>query len=38
MTVFDVRLHVLSQGDRFDLRSRTPTEHPASQVERRLVG
>jgi cyanophycinase len=38
MSVFDVKLHVLSQGDRFDLRSRTPTEHKAEQVEKRLAG
>jgi cyanophycinase len=38
MSVFDVRLHVLSQGDRYDLASRTPTAEFAAQVEKELLG
>ena len=37
LTVFNVRLHLLSQGDEFDLTTRTPTSHPAEEVERELV-
>src|SRR5215207_3333249 len=38
LTVFNVRLHLLSQGDEFDLMTRTPTSHPAEEIERELVG
>jgi cyanophycinase len=34
MSVFDVKLHVLSQGDTFDLESRRPAAHPAEKVEK----
>jgi cyanophycinase len=34
MSVFDVKLHVLSQGDVFDLRTRRPKGFPAEAAER----
>jgi len=34
MSVFDVKLHVLSQGDVFDLRTRRPRGFPAEAAER----
>ena len=34
MSVFDVKLHVLSQGDVLDLRTRRPTGYPAEAAER----
>lgn len=36
LSVFGVTLHVLSQGDHFDLRSRTPGMTPAEVLEREL--
>jgi len=33
LSIFDVRLHVLSQGDEFSLETRRPTHHFASAVE-----
>ncbi|GLC25626.1 cyanophycinase [Roseisolibacter agri] len=36
LSLFGVRLHVLSQGDEFDLASRTPTNHPAEEVDAAL--
>jgi cyanophycinase len=36
MSIFDIRLHILSQGDVFDLQARQATPHPAVKVERRL--
>jgi cyanophycinase len=38
MSIFNVRLHVLSQGDEFDLQTRTPILHPATEVEEELAG
>ena len=38
MSIFNVRLHVLSQGDEFDLGTREPISHPAEKVEEELVG
>jgi cyanophycinase len=38
MSIFNVRLHVLSQGDEFDLRTREPILRPAEKVEEELVG
>ena len=38
LTIFDVKLHMLSMGDRFDIRERRPTNAPAEVVERELVG
>ena len=38
MSIFDVRLHLLSQGDEFDLQERVPKNHPAGAVEEELVG
>jgi len=37
MSIFNVRLHVLSQGDEFDLRTREPSMHPAETVEKELA-
>lgn len=37
LSVFDVTLHLLSQGDRFDLRSRTPESGPAELVEEEMA-
>jgi cyanophycinase len=37
MSVFNVRLHLLSQGDEFDLRTREPKLHPAEEVEEKLL-
>jgi cyanophycinase len=37
-SIFNVRLHVLSQGDEFDLRNREPIAHPAEDVEKQLAG
>ena len=34
LSIYDVRLHVLSQGDEFDLRTRRPAEIPRSQAQR----
>jgi cyanophycinase len=36
LSLFGVRLHVLSQGDEFDITSRTPTNHPAERVDETL--
>jgi hypothetical protein len=36
MSIHNLRLHVLSQGDTFDLETRRPTGHPAETVEKRL--
>lgn len=33
LSIFDVRLHVLSQGDEFSLVTRRPTHHFASSAE-----
>jgi cyanophycinase len=38
MSVFNVRLHVLSQGDEFDLQAREPRLGPAEPVEQDLAG
>jgi len=38
LSVFDMKVHVLSQGDTYDCRTRRPREHPASVVEKELVG
>ena len=38
MSVFNVRLHVLSQGDEFDLQAREPLLGPAEPVEQDLAG
>jgi len=32
-SIFNVKLHLLSQGDTFDLLTREPTPHPADSVE-----
>ena len=37
LSTFDVRLHVLSMGDEYDVLSRRPTNHPADEIERTLV-
>jgi cyanophycinase len=36
LTIFDVRLHVLSQGDTFDLRTRRPSHRLAEVIEEEL--
>lgn len=38
MSIFGVTLHVLSQGDAFDLRTRTPSMRPASETDEDLEG
>jgi cyanophycinase len=38
LTVLDVRLHLLSQGDRFDLESRRPCDRPAEELEEAILG
>ena len=38
LSTFDVRFHVLSMGDEFDLATRRPSNHPAHVVEDELVG
>jgi cyanophycinase len=38
LTIFDVRLHVLSQGDVFDLRTRRPSHRFAEEIEKQLAG
>jgi cyanophycinase len=38
LSAFDLRLHLLSMGDDFDIDSRRPANHPAEEVERELVG
>ena len=37
MSIFNVTLHLLSQGDRFDIRRREPESRPAEVVEEELV-
>ena len=37
LSIFDVTLHVLSQGDRFDLATRRPDHRPAEEIEARLL-
>ena len=37
LSLFAVTLHVLSQGDRFDLRTRTPYMGAASSIDKELV-
>jgi cyanophycinase len=38
MSIFGVRLHVLTQSDEFDLRHRLPKARPAEQIEKALDG
>jgi cyanophycinase len=37
LSIFNVRLHVLSQGDEFDLFTREPIGGRAEKVERELI-
>jgi cyanophycinase len=37
LSVFDVRLHLLSSGDRFDLEARRPTPHAAEPVAEKAL-
>jgi cyanophycinase len=37
LSLYDVTLHLLSQGDRFDMRTRQPTMRKAREVEEELV-
>jgi cyanophycinase len=36
-SIFNVRLHLLSQGDEFDLVTRTPMKHSAGSIEKNLI-
>jgi cyanophycinase len=38
LSVYGIRLHLLSMGDEFDLTNRVATSHPAEAVEEELVG
>jgi cyanophycinase len=38
LSVFDVKLHLLSQGDVFDCQERRPDSHPAYVIEEELLG
>ncbi len=38
MSIFNVCLNVLSQGDEFDLKTREPVLHPAGEIEKEIVG
>ncbi|PYP80627.1 MAG: cyanophycinase [Gemmatimonadetes bacterium] len=33
LSSYDIKVHMLSQGDRFDLHTRRPTAHPADSME-----
>lgn len=37
LSVFDVRLHLLSMGDEFDLTGRRPTSHPVVEAAERVA-
>ena len=37
LSVYDVKLHILSQGDRFDCRTRKPTSAPAEAIETEML-
>jgi cyanophycinase len=37
LSTYDVRLHMLTMGDEFDLATRTPRNRPAEEVEREIV-
>jgi cyanophycinase len=37
LTVFDMKMHVLSQGDRFDCRARRPLSGTADEVEEEIL-
>jgi cyanophycinase len=38
LSTFDVRVHLLTMGDAFDLAERRPYSRPAEEVEREIVG
>jgi cyanophycinase len=38
LSTFDVKLHVLSMGDEYDLATRRPSNNPAEVIEEQLVG
>jgi cyanophycinase len=38
LSVYDVKLHQLSQGDVFDCQTRRPRSHPAEVIEEELLG
>jgi cyanophycinase len=38
ISVYDMKVHVLSQGDTYDCRTRRPTQHPAEVIEEELLG
>lgn len=37
LSIYDIRLHVLTQGDTFDLGDRRPFSHPAKEIEEELM-
>jgi cyanophycinase len=37
LSIYDIKLHVLTQGDTFDLSERRPYSHPAKEVEEQLM-
>jgi cyanophycinase len=38
LSVFDVKLHMLSQGDIYDCDTRRPSPRPAEIIEEELLG
>jgi len=38
LSVYDVKLHVLSQGDMYDCRTRRPRPQEAEKIEEELLG
>jgi cyanophycinase len=38
LSIFDVKVHVLTQGDTYDCATRRPTFHPAEELEEELLG
>ena len=37
LSIYDIKLHVLTQGDTFDLSERRPYSHPAKEIEQELM-
>ena len=38
LSTFDLKVHVLSMGDEYDIATRRPSNHPAEEVEEELLG
>jgi cyanophycinase len=38
LSTFDLKVHVLSMGDEYDITTRRPSNHPAEEVEEELLG